>query len=42
MKKIIKWFWKKRLSEYKVIKVKGFRTFLVDNKSGQRMTITLV
>ena len=36
-----KWLWKNRLTDRKVIKVKGWRTFLVDNKNGPRETITL-
>ena len=42
--RIVKFVWRKRLenAEYKVVKVRGWRTFLVENKWGRRETITFM
>ena len=44
MDRFIKWLWRKRLKSngYEVVKVKGWRTFLVDEKNGSRQTVTFL
>jgi hypothetical protein len=39
---IWRWIWEKRLSCYKTISLKEWRTFLVDDREGQRMAITFM
>lgn len=42
--KIFTWLWKKRLNELeaKVIKVRGWRSALIDRSGGQRESVTLL
>lgn len=40
--KIFTIFWKKRLLNDKVIKVKRWNTAIIDNKAGQRQTVTFL
>lgn len=39
---VIKFIWREKLKDYSVVRVKGWNVFLVDDKSGQRQTITFV
>jgi hypothetical protein len=37
--KFYKWIWRERLKEDKVLKVKGWRSFIVVNAGGNQQTI---
>lgn len=42
LKPIFSFVWKKRLRDYKLVKVKGFRSCLMDSKYGQRIRATFL
>ncbi len=43
MKRLYIWLWRSKLPrKCKVVKIRGWRTFLIDDEYGQRMTIQLI